>query len=159
MAEWSISKVFSFVIFLAMMIFFFFWLVTQVSDLGILFGFRTSHTVSNDIANLITSVSGVPGDVETTYSIAPGSNAQRPFEYEVDISSKIVCVTSKLEGSSTATRDCATHAFDFDAPGHFGTNMGSLTLRIKKSIDAATKTSCMEIEGGLEMVRGCEIGA
>ena len=163
MAEWSISKVFSFVVFLAMMILFFLWITTQVSDLGLFFGFRTSHTVSNDIANLMTSISGVPGDVTTTYSISPGSSAQRPFEYEVEISSKLVCVTSFLGGDEArATRDCGTHPYDFDKAGLYKTESGSLSLNIKKNVDPTTKTVCLDIgSGSLDEIfsKGCDKSA
>src|SRR5574337_522957 len=101
MAEYVVSKFFTIIVFLAMMIFFFFWISNQVSDLGLFFGFRTSHTVANDVANFITSVQAVPGETTITYSVSPDKSATQTFDYIVEIKSKIVCVTSFYGGDQS----------------------------------------------------------
>lgn len=112
MAKWTISKFFSIVVFIALMIVFFIWIAGNVSDLGLLFGFRGSHTVANDIASMITSVGGVPGTIVATYDIQPSAAAENRFKYDVDIRDRIVCVSSYLESRAAATSDCAAHPYD-----------------------------------------------
>ena len=134
MAKWTISKFFSIVIFLTLMIFFFFWITNQVSDLGLFFGFRTSHTVANDIANMITSIGGVPGETSSHYGIEPGSSSQ-PFNYEIRISDKMVCATSYLIEKSKSTTDCATHPYDVGGQILCKTDKeGYMSILIRKTI-------------------------
>lgn len=139
---WSIAKFFSIVIFIVMMIFFFFWMSNQIGDLSLFFGFRTSHTVANDIANVITSTGSVPGnDVRVTYTIFKGSTSQ--FKYEVDVSNKLVCVTSYTGADITsdvrATTDCATHIYDPDRDYSCKMSTGG-TLVFEKKIDKDGKS-------------------
>lgn len=134
MAKFTISKFFSLVAFLLMMTVLFFWMVGQITDLGLLFGFRTSHTVANDVASLITSIGGVPGKVSTSYNIEGGAD-QQVFSYEIDIADRIVCVTSQLgSDSSRATTDCASHPYDLDERQVCSTVNGNLDLEITKEI-------------------------
>lgn len=134
MAKFTISKFFSLVAFLLMMTVLFFWMVGQVTDLGLLFGFRTSHTVANDVASLITSIGGVPGEVSTKYNIERG-NTQQVFSYEIDIADRIVCVTSQLGNDvSRATSDCTSHPYDLDERMVCSTVDGNLELEITKEI-------------------------
>lgn len=133
MAKWSIAKFFSIVIFIVMMIFFFFWITNQVSDLGLFFGFRTSHTVANDLAGVITSVSGVPGETSVIYDICPGTAARNPFNYEILVSDGIVCVTSFLNDESKSTTDCAAHPAKPDENILKSAN-GKLGIEVKKKI-------------------------
>lgn len=116
MAKWSISKFFSIVMFLVLMIFFFFWTINQLGDLSLFFGFRTSHTVANDIAALMSSMAGVPGKASATYYIgSPTRETPSPdekiFSYSVLFSSKFLCVTSILDVVKQTT-DCVAHPFD-----------------------------------------------
>jgi hypothetical protein len=122
MGKWTIHKFISLVAFLAMTVIFFIWSSQQVSDLTLLFGLRTSHTVANDIAGIITSLGAVPGDVTARYSLYPGTSGEKPVEgetlernavkYDIRIFSKSVCVTSVLGDIGRASTDCASHPFE-----------------------------------------------
>lgn len=150
MPKFVISKFFSIVIFLVMMVFFFFWITNQVSDLGLFFGFRTSHTVANDLAALITSLGGVPGNADKTYLIEPGSSETKQFKYRVIVSSKIVCVTSFLEDELKSTTDCATHPFDLEYHDITPASSGKLCIKITKTGNADDLKSGeepMKVEG------------
>lgn len=122
MGKWTIHKMISLVAFIAMTVIFFIWSSQQVSDLTLFFGLRTSHTVANDIAGVITSIGAVPGDVTARYGVYPGTSEDRPvggetsennrLTYQIDIYSKSVCVTSYLGDAGKASADCATHPFE-----------------------------------------------
>lgn len=133
MPKFTASKTFSIMAFLAMMVIFFIWIVQQVGDLGLVFGFRNSHTVANDIANIITSAGGIPGNVEIEYRISPGPNTQRSFTYRVDIRDKSVCVTSWLQSEDSSTSDCASHPYDVD--GEQEAEGKCLDVTISKTVD------------------------
>lgn len=179
MPQFTISKFFSFVIFLAMMILFFFWIAGQVSDFGLFFGFRTSHTVANDVANLITSVGGVPGKATVSYKISPqvvtpeGSSVLEEIEdrfvgpvmeYDIDIGDRYVCVKSFLRTAGEdrdaatlrSTTDCASHPYSIETPTTFKTAIGSLDLKINKMIDEESKQSCIEISKDFQKAGGCK---
>lgn len=143
MAEWTISKFFSLIIFVVMMMFFFFWMVSQVGDLGVIFGFRTSQTLVNDIASLMTSISGVPGEASTRYQIGAAQNAQDVFRYDVEVSNKIVCVKSYLGDETRFTYDCAAHPFEMESKSISSGARGELCIDIRKTA------------GGVMNVEGC----
>ncbi len=151
MAKFVISKFFAIVIFLVLMIFFFFWITNQVSDLGLFFGFRTSHTVANDIAGVITSVGGVPGTTSAIYPISPGDGGGQVFNYEILIADKIVCATSFLEDKAKSTTDCATHPFPLENSYSCKTSDGKLDITIEKRIDEETREPSLNI-GGCEKI-------
>lgn len=153
MAKWTISKFFSLIVFLLMMAVLFFWMINQVTDLSLLFGFRTSHTAANDLASLITSVGGVPGIISTVYEIKPGENPQQEkFQYDIDILDKVVCVSSYLgNDQSRSTSDCASHPYDLKKEYFCQTVGGKITLKITKTIEEG------EVNIGIESVEGrCE---
>ncbi len=145
MPKFVISKFFSIIIFLAMMIFFFFWITNQITDLGLFFGFRTSHTVANDLANLITSLGSIPGEASANYPIAPATTAATPFNYKILIADKIVCATSFLTEEAKSTTDCASHTYDLEDKLCETDAGGKLSINIKKKI-VGEKTE-IEIEG------------
>ena len=122
----TISKLFSFVMLLVIMAMLFIWMAQQMVDLATFFGFRNSHTVANDLANFMTSASGVPGNLVLSYKISPGSESakcklepQRPEEecernnvkYDIYFNPGIVCVTSYFIDASRSSTDCASHPF------------------------------------------------
>jgi hypothetical protein len=123
----------------------FFWMINQATEIGLLFGFRTSHTVANDLASLITSIGGVPGDATTVFEIRATSDQERSFQYEIDISDKIVCVTSYLNDVSESTSDCASHPYDLEDK-FCKSNAGGLNLIIRKVIDENTKEPSITID-------------
>lgn len=128
----TISKLFSFVMLLIIMVMLFIWMAQQMADLATFFGFRTSHTVANDLANFMTSASGVPGDATLHYRIYPGSRSseddgtsdtpketteRNEVKYDIYFHSGIVCVTSYFIDDSRSSTDCASHPFrDIEAP-------------------------------------------
>jgi hypothetical protein len=128
----TISKLFSFVMLLVIMVMLFIWMAQQMADLATFFGFRTSHTVANDIANFMTSASGVPGDATLSYKIYPGSRStegdgeskdlkegteRNEVKYDIYFHPGIVCVTSYFIDDSRSSTDCASHPFrDIEAP-------------------------------------------
>lgn len=122
MAKWPISKVFSIVMFLAMMVVFFIWMIGQVSDLAFFFGFRTSHTVANDIASIITSLSGVPGDITYNYNLRSGGSgdSETGIKYDILIGDKIVCVSSYVGTDASSTTDCAGHPYKITEQSYKG---------------------------------------
>lgn len=115
MPHFTTSKIFSFVMFLLMMVLFFIWIVGQVSDLGLFFGFRTSHTVANDLANIVTSLSAVPGDISYKYNIGKSGDSdiesREEIKYDIKFSDKLVCVSSYLGEAVRATTDCAGYPY------------------------------------------------
>ena len=141
--------------FITMMVFFFIWLVSQISDLGTVFGFRTSHTVANDVANLMTSLSATPSDVTHVYSVKPGATTTAPFNYEMTFSSGIVCVTSFRETKAASTTDCVSHPYCFDRTERFESERGAMELTFVKKIADGEKYSCMTVSAGLKSVSGC----
>lgn len=115
MANWTFSRVFSMIMFFAMMAFFFIWIIGQINDLTFYFGFRTSHTIANDMANAMTSLAAVPGDAKYTYRFGSAGDLQAGggTVYDILIADKIVCVTSYLQGGSAeSTTDCAAQPYD-----------------------------------------------
>lgn len=148
MPKFTISKFFAIVMFLVLMVLFFFWISNQVSDLGLFFGFRTSHTVANDVANRITSLSGVPGAASASFDLSPGEGAQQVFNYEITIASKLVCATSYLgRDKAKSTTDCATHPFELGKSFLCVTSQGKLNMDIQKVIDEKTKEPSIDIKG------------
>ncbi len=109
---WTISKIFSIVVLIIMIIIYFTWALNQVDELSILFGLRTSHTVANDIGSLISSISGIPGNVNLQYNLAGGKSTSNNFKYDVTISNKIVCVGSYLRSRNSLTTDCFSHPYN-----------------------------------------------
>ena len=153
MAKWSISKLFSIVVFIVMMLLFFFWMAGNVSDLGLVFGFRTSHTVANDIANAITSVSGVPGDASIIYEIKPGDSPNR-FKYDITVDDKIVCVRSYLSDPSASTSDCASHPHELDKRLYFE-KVECAQLEISKTVPKVVGGGKAKIDV-VELSRRCQ---
>jgi len=164
--KWSIHKFISLVAFLAMTVIFFIWSSQQVSDLALFFGLRTSHTVANDIAGLITSLGAVPGDATARYSVYPGTsrgpenptegaNRERNFvEYEITIYSKSVCVTSTLRDAGKASTDCATHPFDTETKSFKGSVISlEFSKKDVKPIEEGKPPSILEVRSLKE--RGC----
>lgn len=159
LAKFTISKVFSIVMFITMMIFFFIWLVSQISDLGTVFGFRTSHTVANDVANIMTSLGASSGEVIHKYSIEPSKSTTSPFNYEMVFGSNIVCVTSFRGDKTGSTTDCVTHPYCFDDVKKFESKDGIMELTFKKEIAEGAYYSCMTVwkgnENSIDRVSGC----
>lgn len=165
MAGWTIHKFVSIVIFVVLMAAFFFWIISQVSDLGLFFGLRTSHTVVNDIASLMTTVGGIPGEPSVKFEAGPAKEGtqssqtlqgaaqqpvqalqeagQRHFQYRVYLASRVICVISFIEDAAKSTTDCASHPYDFDEPQLFKTDpSGNLCIDITKTAEGK-----MELKG------------
>lgn len=155
MPKFTISQVFSIVMFITMMVFFFIWLVSQISDLGTVFGFRSSHTVANDIANVMTSMSASSGDVKHTVNIKPGATTTAPFDYDIKVGPNIVCVTSFRGDRAASTTDCATHPYCMDGVRTFTSSNGKIDITFEKQIADDEKYSCMTVSAGLNSASGC----
>ena len=154
-AGWTISKFFSVVIFIALMVLFFFWIANQVTDLGLFFGFRTSHTVSADLAGAITSVGGVVGTPTVVYEIEPGVGDSERFKYDIQVSNKLVCVTSYLRDQFSSTTDCASHPYDIKEPVYFE-GRERICLKIEKEIGEVEAEETETTEEEVEGVEGAE---
>lgn len=150
----TISKLFSFVMLLIIMAMLFIWMAQQAVDLATFFGFRTSHTVANDIANFMTSASGVPGDLTLKYRIYPGSDSaecrldstgkkeeceRNDVKYDIYFHPGIVCVTSYFIDASRSSTDCASHPFrDIEVRATELTERSCFSFTFEKSTEEFT---------------------
>ncbi len=113
MGKFTISKLISIIIFLVTFFMFLIWMINYSTDIAILFGFRMSNVVANDLAGRISSLASVSGEATSQYILGSKSESQGAI-YDVTIRNYIVCV--KSVASSTLTSDCASHNFALEFP-------------------------------------------
>lgn len=114
MAKFTINKVVCTVFFIILTFLFFMWLVQQMIDLGLFFGFRLSYVVANDIAGLIKATGGTPGTTVVKYE-RKDTGEEMP-SYTIEIKSKMVCVSSAWGSQKTIIVDCVSHPFNVKKP-------------------------------------------
>lgn len=171
MGKFTIHKAASLAMLVIIMFVFFIWLAQQAADLALFFGFRSSNTIANDIASLITSVSAVPGEATLSYNVGGGtdtissecdedpekcgpnerSESGGAIKYDVEISGRTVCVTSNFDSQGRATTDCASFPYDV-TDGVEIEGVTEFCLSVSKTFGEQAPEPSSEIDSGSAQV-------